>query len=822
MIIDIVISCVEHIGKLEENIAVLSKILTSRGHKTRIFLQSEIKYLEWSKNFQECYFFSSDRLDEFEEALEYAKLVDILGIPDIILATGIALQSLICRLAIMHLEEDKPSIISLIYDKSGQYADIKYIKYSDAHIAISSDVRKMINSIDKDSPTYFIEKLNELSEESQIDDFENLFLRYCGTPNKILTSIEESLISNNLEDALNVVCFYDSRFYRNVDFINLKSILAIQMEEYEIAIRNLEQAVILLKEENLDIYYNLAYAYEKNKNFDKAIEVYSQILDDMSEEEQLEVRKTIENLSKQRDLKIKNLYKEAKYCEKDEYMKIILDDTFYKKTPSFPNNVYQGRTNLNNVMVEDGPLVSIFVLAYNNLEKYTKICVDSILKHTKDVDYELLLVDNGSNDGTYEYFKSVDYPRKKIIKITKNLGLSYPNSIILREMKGKYLVTIPNDVVVTKNWLSNMVKCAESDEKIGMINPILDFASNNQSIDLNYDGLDDMQQKAANYNISDSKKWHERLKLVTLGTLYKRECLDIVGFSDYGFIHHYIDDDISFRVRRAGYKVVLCKDTFISHRGGSFDKGKEVESIGMERGKEFFKDKYCGIDPNDTLNYEQTMISFIKQKELLQKDYKILGVDTLCGTPILEIKNKLREAGIFDVNLSAFSSEAKYWLDLNTICNDVVVDRVEYIDEFYTNKNFDYIIVGKEINRYNYPYKLLDSLQKIINDDGSIFIKLKNNYDIKTLLCILNISFDLEKQDTKIIDLNILNNELNSKGLFIKNIQGELHPNYDKNKDLVNLLLNEGKISKDKIEQIYIDNYIIELKKIGGIYESNN
>lgn len=813
MIIDIVISCVEHIGKLEENIAVLSKILTSRGHKTRIFLQSEIKYIEWSKNFQECYFFSSDRLDEFEEALEYAKLVDILGIPDIILATGIALQSLICRLAIMHLEEDKPSIISLIYDKSGQYADIKYIKYSDAHIAISSDVRKMINSIDKDSPTYFIEKLNELSEESQIDDFENLFLRYCGTPNKILTSIEESLISNNLEDALNIVCFYDSRFYRNVDFINLKSILAIQMEEYEIAIRNLEQAVILLKEENLDIYYNLAYAYEKNKDFDKAIDMYKQIMKSVDEDEQAQLFNILEEIYKKRELEFDNYYKHENLIYKNEYGTTLIEDTFYKDTPDYPENIYEGRNTLSKLMTEEYPLVSIYVLAYNNLEKYTKGCIESILRYTEDINYELILVDNGSSDGTYEYFKSIKHSKKKIIRITKNLGAAYSSPLIFKEAMGKYLVAIANDILVTKNWLSNMLKCAESDMRIGMVNPVLDFVTNLQSIDLKYDNLEDMQKKAEKYNISDSTKWHERLRLITLGTLFRKECLDIIGYVDYGFIHHYADDDLTFRVRRAGYKAILCKDTFISHRGGESDKGIETELSGMYKGKNFFEDKYYGISTEDASNYEPTMISFIEADKLDNKIYSVLGIDTLCGTPILELKNKLREGRIFKTKLYAFSQEAKYWMDLKTICDDVIVDRVEYIDEYYENKRFDYVIVGRELNLYKDPYKLLSSLGKFIDENGSIILKLKNNYDIKSLLHILNIELDFEKQNIQAMDLNILNNKLKDIDLCIKNIKAEMHYIKKEGMELIDSVLEKFKIPEENLSQMYINNYVMELKK---------
>ncbi len=70
------------------------------------------------------------------------------------------------------------------------------------------------------------------------------------------------------------------------------------------------------------------------------------------------------------------------------------------------------------------PKCTIAVTALNRLEK-TKYCVECILANTNDVDYELMLIDNGSDDGTLEFFKSVKAERKKVIHITKNIGTCY-------------------------------------------------------------------------------------------------------------------------------------------------------------------------------------------------------------------------------------------------------------------------------------------------------------------------------------------------------------------------------------------------------------
>ncbi len=73
---------------------------------------------------------------------------------------------------------------------------------------------------------------------------------------------------------------------------------------------------------------------------------------------------------------------------------------------------------------------------------------------------------------------------------------------------------IANDVYVTPNWLSNMIKCAESDERIGFLATFSDNISNLQAVNLDFTSLDEMRLKAEQYNVSDPRKWEERLRLM--------------------------------------------------------------------------------------------------------------------------------------------------------------------------------------------------------------------------------------------------------------------------------------------------------------------
>ncbi len=407
--------------------------------------------------------------------------------------------------------------------------------------------------------------------------------------------------------------------------------------------------------------------------------------------------------------------------------------------PKEDNDIFRSRNNVSNLLYgREFDCVSILIIAYNRLEK-TKRCVESVIKYTENVNYELILVDNGSTDGTLEYFKSLNKNNIKIIKITKNLQAAYGIFVGTKYCTGKYIAFLNNDMIVTKNWLSNIMKCFESDEYIGLVCTMSSNISNFQQVDFTYENYDEMQEKAAEFNVSDPKKWHERLRLITAGSVYKTECINICGNFDYGFYHDFADDDMTFHIRRAGYKTVLCKDTFVCHdhvTGTEKNPGEYEKSLKI--GRENFKNKYYGIDAwDDVNNYELEMVHMI-DSPVEKDDINILGVDVLCGTPILEVKNKLKEFDVFHPTLSAFSEKAKYFVDLSTICQgQVECDRIEYLTEYFNKDQFNYILIGKEINLYSEPLKLLTDSLSLLKEGGQLLLKLRNTYDIRSFFNIL-------------------------------------------------------------------------------------
>ncbi|MDR2558107.1 MAG: glycosyltransferase, partial [Oscillospiraceae bacterium] len=209
--------------------------------------------------------------------------------------------------------------------------------------------------------------------------------------------------------------------------------------------------------------------------------------------------------------------------------------------------------------------LSISVLAYNKLD-YTKQCVESILKTVpKDLNYELILINHGSTDGTKEYFESINPTKQLDVKVNGTLGYS-----IARIVEGKYFISVSNDIIIGENAIKNMLQCLKSDPKIAFVVPTTSNVSNLQTIPADYSSPVEMQAFAKTNNQYDPFRHEQRTRLCDPVSAYKMSA----AINDIGIFGHFFfkklafpDDVISMLFRRAGYKNILAKDAYCHHFG---------------------------------------------------------------------------------------------------------------------------------------------------------------------------------------------------------------------------------------------------------------
>lgn len=112
------------------------------------------------------------------------------------------------------------------------------------------------------------------------------------------------------------------------------------------------------------------------------------------------------------------------------------------------------------------PLVSVLIVNYNGRD-YLNACLSSLM--TQDYEnYEVLLIDNASADGSADFVAS-HFPWVKLIKSSKNIGFAGGNNMGIAQGSGDYFVLLNTDTEVEKSWLSSLVTLADSDKAIGAV-----------------------------------------------------------------------------------------------------------------------------------------------------------------------------------------------------------------------------------------------------------------------------------------------------------------------------------------------------------------
>ncbi|MEW5920329.1 MAG: glycosyltransferase family 2 protein [Bacillota bacterium] len=206
--------------------------------------------------------------------------------------------------------------------------------------------------------------------------------------------------------------------------------------------------------------------------------------------------------------------------------------------------------------------VSIIVAAYNALE-YSKACLQAIRDYTPP-GYELLLINNGSTDGTKEFFEQI--PGAQVINNEKNRGFAGGYNQGIDAASTRHMVLLNNDCIVSHNWLSNMLACSESEPGIGIVGPRGNRIPGRQRLEREFKDMDELYAFTATFNQPDSSRWFPVSSLSGFCFLLKREVVEKAGFFDEAFgAGTHEDADYCVRTRLAGFKLYCAGDVFVYH-----------------------------------------------------------------------------------------------------------------------------------------------------------------------------------------------------------------------------------------------------------------
>ena len=219
--------------------------------------------------------------------------------------------------------------------------------------------------------------------------------------------------------------------------------------------------------------------------------------------------------------------------------------------------------------------VTVVVPNWNG-ERFLSTCLGSLRRQTYG-DFETVLVDNGSSDGSVAFVEE-NFPEVRIVRLPHNGGFTAAVNAGIGASEAEYVVLLNNDTEVEQRWLEALVRAADEHPEAGLFaSKLVDFRDRRL-----LDGAGDALRKTGlPYRIGhgeiDRGQFEEEALVFgacAAGALYRRRLFDEVGVFDGDFFSNCEDGDLSFRAQLAGYRCLYVPGSVVYHVGSASTGGK--------------------------------------------------------------------------------------------------------------------------------------------------------------------------------------------------------------------------------------------------------
>lgn len=217
--------------------------------------------------------------------------------------------------------------------------------------------------------------------------------------------------------------------------------------------------------------------------------------------------------------------------------------------------------------------VSVVIPNYNG-EKFLRECIEVLLVQEYK-DFEVIIIDNASKDSTYEWL--TEYQSIIFKQLDQNYGFSKAVNEGIKIAQGEYVLLLNNDTVVHKDFVGELVKAIEKDDKIFAVSSKMIAYYNHEIMD---DAGDEYSLLGWAYKLGDGRSVNEYVKEYKVfsacagAALYRKSVFDEIGLFDESFFAYMEDVDISYRARIYGYYNVYCPKAKVYHIGSATSGSK--------------------------------------------------------------------------------------------------------------------------------------------------------------------------------------------------------------------------------------------------------
>ncbi|MEE2754363.1 MAG: glycosyltransferase [Candidatus Latescibacterota bacterium] len=238
--------------------------------------------------------------------------------------------------------------------------------------------------------------------------------------------------------------------------------------------------------------------------------------------------------------------------------------------------------------------VDVVIPLFNKAE-YTQACLESLETARNGVSFRLILVDNGSTDGTDALLKRWA-DRAVVVRPGENLGFAKGNNLGASHGDSPYVLFLNNDTVAEDGWLDRLVEAMEEDDEIGIVGPkllYLDRTIQHAGLEI-INGVPDHAFRNADENDPQANVSRD-LDMVTGACLMiRRELLETLDGFDEGYLNGVEDVDLCLRLRDRGFRVRYVAESVLLHHEGTSDGRYSHVRPNLEKFAERFLGRFDG------------------------------------------------------------------------------------------------------------------------------------------------------------------------------------------------------------------------------------
>ncbi len=234
-----------------------------------------------------------------------------------------------------------------------------------------------------------------------------------------------------------------------------------------------------------------------------------------------------------------------------------------------------------------GGHVAVVIVNWNG-QGYLERCLGSLRQQTYP-DYEVLLVDNGSTDGSV-YLVRERFPEVRLLALERNVGFAAGNNQGIRAAEGPYVATLNTDTEVEPGWLAALMEGMGAAPRVGMCASKMLFLHQRERINSTGIAIDRLgiawDRDGGRPDGEAGLEAGEVFGPCAGAALYRRELLEETSGFDDGYFYLYEDVDLAWRARLLGWRAWYCPKARVYHvHAGAGTEGSPLKSYLLARNR---------------------------------------------------------------------------------------------------------------------------------------------------------------------------------------------------------------------------------------------